>query len=69
MINRRLYFLVIGFIVLFLSIFRKVYPEADATDLKTVIVLIAVVTSLGVNWVIGMIIKSRSGSDENQRPS
>ncbi len=70
MLNKRVYLLTLFFIVVFALIFRFVYPVAEAevevTQVMTVISLMALLTSLGVNAVIQHIQQKRGASDENK---
>ncbi len=68
MLKKRLYLLTLFFIVVFAVTFRFVYPDSEVkvTQVMTVISLMALLASLGVNVVIQQIQK-RGTSDENKK--
>jgi len=68
MLKKRLYLLTLFFIVVFAVTFRFVYPDSEVkvTQVMTVIALMALLASLGVNFVIQQIQK-RGASNENKK--
>ena len=68
MLKKRLYLLTLFFIVVFAVTFRFVYPDSEVkvTQVMTVISLMALLASLGVNVVIQQIQK-RGTSDEKKK--
>ena len=68
MLNKRVYLLTLFFIAVFALIFWFVYAdsEVEVTQVMTVISLMALLTSLGVNAVIQHIQQKRGASDENK---
>jgi len=69
MFNKRLYALTLFFIVVFAVIFRFVYADAEVgvTHVMTVISLAALLTSLGINFMIQQLQQKRGASDENKK--
>lgn len=69
MLNKRLYFLTLFFIVVFAVVFRFVYSDSEVqvTQVMTVMSLTALLVSLGVNFVIQQIQQKRGASDENKK--
>ena len=68
MLNKRLYLLTLFFIVVFAVTFRFVYSDSEVkvTQVMTVISFMALLASLGVNFVIQQI-QNRGTSNEKKK--
>jgi len=67
MMNKSKLFLCIAVILTVIFLFVYSDSEVQVTQVMTVILLTALLVSLGVNFVIQQIQKKRGGSDENKK--
>jgi hypothetical protein len=65
--NKSKLFLCIAVILTVIFLFVYSDSEVQVTQVMTVILLTALLVSLGVNFVIQQIQKKRGGSDENKK--